>query len=961
MGLCRVIGGLKIRRVFNSLNSKWSKILLISLALTFLLGLFSIQPATASTSEKVDSSEVISEQSQIKIISPYDDIDWSEINQYKGAFHVHTAESDGESTVEVRIQEHVKKGFDILAITDHDSTYFPKETTWPWTDWIEEKPKWTTKYNGMEQSAFYPDLGENGMLAIRGGEISYPHHIGSYFNDATYLLTKEQRALQKIGEKNGLAQFFHPARYDQDMDWYVNFFNRYNHLLGHAIFSSDDGENFREEDARGLWDNLLSHYGSDREVYAWANTDVHADGAYAVDGAWQIVLAENHSEQGAVRESIEDGEMFWVANMHEKDIGVTVENIDVSDGSIELRVSGNYEKIVWVYNHEVVAVGEEFTIENRVPGQEYVRFEILETTSDRDNLEGNNVMGSQAFYFENKLEVGASKRNITPTKTHPEDGVYLGGYGIGFRSAIASSIFGIEGNLDTTMALGDTRRAKGVRDNIWVRTIAFSDAGQTFVEVSLDVTGIGDVIIERIREEVSNQVEIPKTHILISATHTHSGPDLQGLWGGIPKSYREYVISKTVSSVKEAVNSRKPARLYKSSFKLPKYNKNRRGHGFTDNVMTVLHATDSAGNPIATLINYAAHPTVLGPGNKLVSADFPGALVSEVKEEIGGMPMYISGAIGDVSAKTNGLDVDEYGSKLGEIAVDRLKSDNEVVTGNISHFNWEYFKIPITNPMFLLAYNPLSMSEISGEDISSLLPEAAREQFESLSPTSEGFSEIVSISLGTTKPYYTFHLDPQSIFCVETRVHYIEFGNDLGLVTVPGEGLTRFGLGLKKMNEKIRRTSTPENLMILGLTNDTLGYLVPQDEWQAGEPLDTGYEESMTVGGKKTATYVRNNLKSINPKFCVAEFDVNIQDIDAGESPEILIENAEGEYGNYLKGEHNVNIVLVKNGKEINYDENLHFTEGLTTFTGEEISTTGDWTATITIDKTDESDDFKVS
>jgi len=129
--------------------------------------------------------------------SPYDDIDWDSINQYKAAFHVHTEESDGRSGVSERIQEHEECGFDILSITDHD-TRGSEEPTWRWSDHdgsLEED--WIVEHDGMEQSAFYSELGDEGMLAIKGNEISDPHHIGSFFNDAGWSRVSEDEALEQ--------------------------------------------------------------------------------------------------------------------------------------------------------------------------------------------------------------------------------------------------------------------------------------------------------------------------------------------------------------------------------------------------------------------------------------------------------------------------------------------------------------------------------------------------------------------------------------------------------------------------------------------------------------------------------------------------------------------------------------------------------------------------------------------
>ena len=52
--------------------------------------------------------------------------------------------------------------------------------------------------------------------------------------------------------------------------------------------------------------------------------------------------------------------------------------------------------------------------------------------------------------------------------------------------------------------------------------------------------------------------------------------------------------------------------------------------------MAVVAFDTPDGEPIATLINLAIHPVVLGPDNLEYSADFPGAMMSLVERRVGG-------------------------------------------------------------------------------------------------------------------------------------------------------------------------------------------------------------------------------------------------------------------------------------------------------------------------------------
>jgi hypothetical protein len=61
-------------------------------------------------------------------------------------------------------------------------------------------------------------------------------------------------------------------------------------------------------------------------------------------------------------------------------------------------------------------------------------------------------------------------------------------------------------------------------------------------------------------------------------------------------------------------------------------------------------AIDGAdGRPIATLVNFACHPVVLGPENLEISADYPGAMMAKVEAAGGGQAMFVQGAAGDIN------------------------------------------------------------------------------------------------------------------------------------------------------------------------------------------------------------------------------------------------------------------------------------------------------------------------
>jgi hypothetical protein len=70
--------------------------------------------------------------------------------------------------------------------------------------------------------------------------------------------------------------------------------------------------------------------------------------------------------------------------------------------------------------------------------------------------------------------------------------------------------------------------------------------------------------------------------------------------------------------------------------------------GFFDPEVGVIRIDLADGKPLACIVNYACHPTVLGPGNKLASPDYPGSTRKIVVQATGSTCFFLQGAGGNV-------------------------------------------------------------------------------------------------------------------------------------------------------------------------------------------------------------------------------------------------------------------------------------------------------------------------
>jgi hypothetical protein len=380
---------------------------------------------------------------------------------------------------------------------------------------------------------------------------------------------------------------------------------------------------------------------------------------------------------------------------------------------------------------------------------------------------------------------GVAKVDLSPSKGQlSQKNIFMGGYG-------------------SYMSRGP---AEGIStDHIYARALALKSGKETVVFLSIDTAVIGNEVLNAIRQGASNITGIPADNILISATHTHSGPDLNGLWGGVSSNYKQFFIHHSILSVVKAANQMKHATLTIGTTDAAKNLViNRRGLDYTDNELSVLQVI-TEDQTVATLVNFAVHPVVLRSENPLLSSDFVGTLERKIESQFGGTAIFINGAQGDVEPNVDwNVPVDEqyklaeeYGNKISKyvsLAIEKSKTVSQglsIKTVDVS--------FPVENPAFIYAN---SVGWFSG--YASMRKEDNQYYFD---------SKISRITLGKGE-------------------------NSVEMVTLPGEALTNLGLD-------IRDIMPGKHKMLLGLTHDTLGYLIHESEWST-----TGYEENVSLGSK---------------------------------------------------------------------------------------------------------------
>lgn len=259
----------------------------------------------------------------------------------------------------------------------------------------------------------------------------------------------------------------------------------------------------------------------------------------------------------------------------------------------------------------------------------------------------------------------------------------------------------------------NNRRFTTVHDSLYVKAMVLSDSKNTMAIVVYDCIGMLHPTLVEIRKEVLSRVstsEFDASHIVMASTHTHSGPDVVGIWGpdqmtsGVNPEYMEKIVQKSADAIDAAWKNRQDATAV--------YAETQFGEDWVFNIsdslnldrsLTILQFLDQKGESIATLNNFACHPTIMDGTSSAVSADYVSSMYTVLDKKIGGVNFFLQGAIGgwvqpEYEAKSF-ENVDKRGLELGRKIMIALKDPIKLNSESIQ-FKSRIFKLPVSNVNF---------------------------------------------------------------------------------------------------------------------------------------------------------------------------------------------------------------------------------------------------------------------
>jgi hypothetical protein len=207
---------------------------------------------------------------------------------------------------------------------------------------------------------------------------------------------------------------------------------------------------------------------------------------------------------------------------------------------------------------------------------------------------------------------------------------------------------------------------------------------------------------------------------------------------------------------------------------------------------SVIQTVTPQGRVLATLVNYAIHPEVLGSRQGILSPDLVGPLYQEIEAKTGGRAIFMNSAQGGMVTADcrgpNGKDVQTWEEcvRIGQVLARealRIVEKAPVQTNPVLYSTSKKVAFPVESPLLLQV---LKSSPFPNE-----MDQNGR---------------------------------------LTTQMNLVNLGN-AQIITIPGEALPNIGFYLK-------RKMKGEHNLLFGLTNDAFGYILTKVDWSSFKRYD---------------------------------------------------------------------------------------------------------------------------
>jgi neutral ceramidase len=383
------------------------------------------------------------------------------------------------------------------------------------------------------------------------------------------------------------------------------------------------------------------------------------------------------------------------------------------------------------------------------------------------------------------------------------------------------------------------RTMEGVNDDLYAKAIVIERDGVKVALVVCDLLGMPRPIAQAARELIAESPGIAADHVMISATHTHTGPIIlndsardprDGDAADKSRAYAAGLPERIAAAVRAADAKLAPARISTATGREDGLSFNRRyvmadgsvawnpgtvnpqivrPTGPIDPAVPVVSFDSVEGSKtLATYVNFAMHLDTTG-GTR-ISADFPHALAGVLGRLKGPemVTVFAAGACGDI----NHIDVNSPEPQSGVDEATRIgtRLAGEVIKASA--------KLKPVSTGLLRAKAAVVQLPV---------PEVTPEQFDAAKATFMKIGKERTAFMDRVQAYKTLDVAARKGKPIEVEVQVVALGNDLAWVGLPGEMFVELGLAVK-------RQSPFKQTIVVELANAYPGYIPTKRAYAEG-------------------------------------------------------------------------------------------------------------------------------
>jgi hypothetical protein len=382
------------------------------------------------------------------------------------------------------------------------------------------------------------------------------------------------------------------------------------------------------------------------------------------------------------------------------------------------------------------------------------------------------------------------------------------------------------------------RGSRTVLDTLYSKALVLDQDGTRVALVVCDLITLPRYTVVEARQLIEKQTGIPGSHVMISATHTHTGPvvargsttdSLTGADKDLGRRYTESLPGLIARSVAEANQKLAPAHVSAAIGQEGGLSFNRRffmrdgtvswnprkldpgvvrpAGPIDPDVSVVAFETPRAG-PIATYVNFAMHPDTTG--GEGISADYPGVLSRLLADYRGAgmVTVFANGCCGNLNHRDLGWADPQHGPH-------EARRIGTVLAGAVCRTYPALKPVPAGGLRVKSALVHLPLAPHTADDVS-----RAREVVKRPRDPKTPFLDMV-------KAYRVLDVAARDGRPLEVEVQVIALGDRIAWVSLPGEIFVELGLAIKKASP------FPETLLA-ELANGSVGYVPDRPAYAQG-------------------------------------------------------------------------------------------------------------------------------